>query len=260
VRWIYRRSDLVLVQSLALLDPVRAMAGNTAVAYHPNPGERPLFHAPADADEEQTNVRPPPVWRASPGFNIVFAGNLGTVQALDTVLEAAQILGTEAGIRWVIVGSGTRSQWLQEQVRSRGLTQVELTGRFPPDQMPGIFAQADALLVSLVHAPAMSLTVPSKVQAYLAAGRPVLASLDGEGARVVQESGAGLVSAAEDAKGLASTALRLARMSDHERRAMGEAGRSYYEQHFAPDLLADALLQHFKVAGAAVAQAGKAPT
>lgn len=261
VRWIYRRSDLVLVQSLALLDPVRAMAGNTAVAYHPNPGERPLFHASADADggaSEKTSAQHPPVWRSSPGFNIVFAGNLGTVQALDTVLEAAQMVGAEAGIRWVIVGSGTRSQWLQEQVRSRGLSQVELTGRFPPEQMPGIFAQADALLVSLVRAPAMSLTVPSKVQAYLAAGRPVLASLDGEGARVVHESGAGLVSPAQDAKALASTALRLARMSSQERQAMGEAGRSYYEQHFAPEMLADALLQHFKAAGAAFAPASKA--
>ena len=185
-----------------------------------------------------------PGLQLKPGFNLVFAGNLGTVQALETLLDAAELLGPQ--VRWVLVGSGARSAWLAAQVQQRGLMQVELPGRFEPAQMPAIFAQADALLVSLIKGPAMSLTIPSKIQAYLAAGRPVLASMDGEGARVVQEAGAGLVSPAEDARALANAVSKLQQLSPSQRDAMGEAGRRYYAAHFAPALLAQALVTHFK--------------
>jgi glycosyltransferase involved in cell wall biosynthesis len=146
----------------------------------------------------------------------------------------------------VLVGSGTRSTWLAEQLRARGLAQVELVGRFAPKQMPAIFAQADALLVSLIRGAAMSLTIPSKIQAYLAAGRPLLASMDGEGARVVQEAGAGLTSPAEDAEALAAAARQLQALSAEARLAMGTAGRCHYEEHFAPDLLARGLVAQFR--------------
>jgi glycosyltransferase involved in cell wall biosynthesis len=123
---------------------------------------------------------------------------------------------------------------------------VRLAGRFAPHAMPGILAQASALLVSLARSPILSQTVPSKLQAYLAAGRPLIASLDGEGARVVMQSGAGVACPAEDAAALARAVLQLRAASPQERRRMGEAGRSYYEQHFEPGLLAHRLVQRFE--------------
>jgi glycosyltransferase involved in cell wall biosynthesis len=239
VRWIYRRSDLLLVQSEAFVAPVQRMAGATPVAVHHNPGER----APAAAVDTTLRLRPG-------CFNIVFAGNLGTVQALETVLDAAELLGPASGIRWVIIGSGARGTWLAEQVRARGLDQVELPGRFEPAQMPAIFAQADALLVSLIGGEAMSQTIPSKIQAYLAAGRPVLASMDGEGARVVNESGAGISCPAQDAAALALAARRLQAMTAAERQAMGQAGQRYFDDNFEPARLARALLAQFERARA----------
>lgn len=241
VRWIYRRSDLLLVQSPAFVAPVEAMAGGTPVRVHENPGDRASSQprVPTSLELDRTN------------FNIVFAGNLGTVQSLDCVLDAAERLGVDSGVRWVLVGSGARDAWLAEQVRSRGLTQVQLAGRLPPEQMPAVFEQADALLVSLTGGPALKLTVPSKIQAYLAAGRPILASMDGEGARVVQAAGAGLASAAEDAAGLAAAALALQAMTPAQRQGMGEAGRRYYAEHYEPERLARALVGHFERAVAA---------
>jgi len=242
VRWIYRRCDLLLVQSRAFLGPVRAMAGATPVDYHPNPGDR---ESQAGGISVSTSLQ------LKPGFKIVFAGNLGTVQALETVLDAAEMLGPDSGVRWVLIGSGARSAWVAEQASRRSLSQIDLPGRFEPAQMPAIFAQADALLVSLIRGPAMSLTIPSKIQAYLAAGRPMLASMDGEGARVVQEAGAGLISPAEDARALADAVLKLQRLGSAERQAMGEAGRRYYAAHFEPALLAQALVAQFKRAAGA---------
>ena len=234
VRWIYRHNDLLLVQSRSFVEPVSAMAGSTPVVYQPNPGELPARSVPA-ADE--------PALRLSPGFNVVFAGNLGAVQALETVLDAAEQTRAHPDLWWVLIGSGSRSAWLRDEVTRRQLTQVVLPGRFPPEAMPAIFAQASALLVSLVRSPIMSQTVPSKVQAYLAAGRPVVAALDGEGARVVVEAGAGVACPAEDAAALTAAVLRLKAMGAGELDTLGEAGRSYYRQHFDVEMLTGRLLE-----------------
>jgi len=237
VRWIYRHSDLVLVQSMAFLGAVRDQAQPTPVRYQPNPGERVTL----DPDPPEA-----PVLTLKPGFRILFAGNLGTVQALETVIEAARLTGPASGIRWVLVGSGAKLAWLQEQIRAPGLEHVDVPGRIEANDMPGVLAQADALLVSLIGGPAMDLTVPSKVQTYLAAGKPILASIDGEGARVVKEAGAGLVCRAQDAQALADAAMQLQSMPNEQRLSMGRCGRDYYDKHFASELIARQLIDHFR--------------
>jgi glycosyltransferase involved in cell wall biosynthesis len=238
VRWIYRRNDLLLVQSPAFIAMVQPMAGGTPVRYHPNPGELSFNGDPVAGD---------PGVAFELGFNVVFAGNLGTVQGLDTVLDAAELLLGHGNIHILFVGSGSRSSNLMQEVARRGLRNVRFTGRMPPQAMPSILARASALLVTLVRSPIMSQTIPSKVQAYLAAGRPVIACLDGEGARVIEEAGAGLACAAEDSAGLAQAILQMSAMPAVELQRMGEAGRSYYRQHFDPDALAHRLMQHFQV-------------
>lgn len=236
VRWIYRHCDLLLVQSQAFIAPVTAMAGKTPVRYHPNPGEL------ASNQAESPSL---PTLTLGPGFNVVFAGNMGTVQALHIVLDAAELLLLYPDVRIVMVGSGSRSEWLRQEVVRRKLSNVEFVGRFPSEAMPGILAQASVLLVSLMRSAIMSQTVPSKVQAYLATGKPIIASLDGEGARVLEESGAGVCCSSENAAALADAVLRLRSLPPNELRRMGEAGLIYYKQHFDSAVLAAKLVQHF---------------
>ena len=234
VRWIYRKNDLLLVQSQAFVEPVVQMAGRTPVIYHPNPGEKAFSKPSMDG--------PCPL-KLEPGFNVVFAGNLGTVQALETLLDAAEILLPCAEIRLILIGSGSRSAWLEKQVMYRQLKNVRLPGRFSSDVMPGILSQASVLLVSLVRSSIMSQTVPGKVQVYLASGRPIIAALDGEGARVVMASGAGLACPAEDATALAQAVLQLRATSAEELKRIGESGRRYYDENFDPAFLARQLLE-----------------
>ena len=239
VRWIYRRNDLLLVQSRAFIDPVKSMSGGTPVEYHPNPGEQSLSIGFSGT------ARSP--FTLDPGFNVVFAGNLGAVQALGTILDAAELLREHVSIRLVIVGSGSRSDWLTTEVGRRKLSNVRLTGRCTVEAMPAVFEQASALLVTLVRSPAMEKTIPSKLQAYLAAGKPVLACLDGEGARIVEDSGAGLASPAENAGLLAQAILRLQSLPPAELERMGLAGKRYFLEHFEPDVLARKLVKRFGV-------------
>jgi glycosyltransferase involved in cell wall biosynthesis len=235
VRWIYRNNDELMGQSKAFVGAIEKLAGRTPVTYFPNPGET----ASSDDRREPQLILPD-------GFNVVFAGNLGTVQALDTVLDAATILRADSEIRFVFVGSGSRLPWLTDQVARRGLSNVMLAGRFEPHAMPAILSQADAVLVSLQRGEILSQTIPSKLQAYLGAGRPILASLDGEGAALVAQAGAGFSSPAEDARGLADNVRRLKALDAHERAQMGAAGRTFYDAHFQPGVLARQLLTRFR--------------
>ncbi|MFY9138672.1 glycosyltransferase family 4 protein, partial [Zwartia sp.] len=238
VRWIYRKSDLLLVQSQAFSPSVQKMAGTTPVRYHPNPGEIAF----ASFDNSQTVAL-----HLDDGFNVVFAGNLGTVQALDTVISAAQILLSYPEIKIILVGSGSLSAWLASEIQRRNISNVVMPGRFPVEAMPGILNQASALLVSLSKNPIMSQTVPSKIQVYLATGKPIIACLDGEGARIIEQAGAGLACEAENAPELAQRILTLYQLPKETLKEMGNAGLKFYESHFEPNTLAENLKKHFEL-------------
>jgi glycosyltransferase involved in cell wall biosynthesis len=129
-----------------------------------------------------------------------------------------------------------------EQKTERQLLNLHLPGRFPVESMPAFMQKASVLLVTLANADIFRLTVPSKVQAYLAAGRPIIACLNGEGARLVEQAQAGLTVPAEDAKALASAVLRMYRMAPEERAGMGRRGAEFHEKNFSHDMLVDRLV------------------
>jgi glycosyltransferase involved in cell wall biosynthesis len=167
---------------------------------------------------------------------------------MEVIVAAAKLLRTNADIHFVVVGDGSRWAWLQQQVRERGLVNVHLPGRFPVAAMPGMMFKASALLVTLTNQPIFAMTVPAKIQAYMAVGRPIIACLNGEGARLVTEANAGLAVAAEDAQGLAEAVLRLFEMSKQERDQLGENGRQYFLAHFDHEKLVDELIVHLEAA------------
>jgi glycosyltransferase involved in cell wall biosynthesis len=105
--------------------------------------------------------------------------------------------------------------------------------------MPALFSHADALLVTLRRDPTFSMTIPSKIQSYLASGTAIVGALDGEGARILIESGAGFVTNAEDAPGLARCVEQISEMTAAERSVMGLRGREYFDRHFSRDRLID---------------------
>ena len=234
VRFIYRRADLLLVQSKCFEAPVSSLAPGKRVVYFPN-SVKSIFSDPPD-------VSLPVVRELDDGFAVVFAGNVGVGQAVQVIVEAATLLKDQPEIRFVVFGHGSRWDWMYEQVKARGLNNLHLPGRFPIQTMPGLMQKAAALLVSLADEPIFAATVPNKVQAYMAAGRPILACLNGEGARLVQEAGAGITIAAEDAQGLANAVLRLHRMPAPERLEMGANGQRYFKAHFDHNRLVDDLI------------------
>jgi len=238
VRFIYRHVDLLLVQSEAFIAPVSALASGTPVKYYPNSVDE-SFSAP-------TTVAISDIPGLGHGFSVMFAGNIGTAQAVEVIVEAAILLKSQPDIQFVVLGDGSRREWMLQQVKEQYLTNLHLQGRYPVETMPGLMQKASALLVTLADQEIFAATVPNKIQAYMAVGRPIIACLRGEGARLVTEAGAGIGVRAEDAAALAEAVLRLYRMSESEREEMGRRGRAYFHEHFDHEKLVDQLICHFQ--------------
>lgn len=245
---LHRRMDCVFVQSQAFVEPLlRHGVRQDRLRYLPNWAEA-LYN---------TSHSPTQYARPSDlpdGFLVMFAGNLGRSQALETIIDAAERLRGLPDLHWVILGDGRRSSWLARRVREQGLSDhIHLLGRRPTEAMPEYFMAADVLLVTLRPDRVYEMTIPSKLQSYLAAGKPIVGSLNGEGARVILESKAGYAGPAGDGAALSAAVERMYRLPPADRAAMGDRARTYYKAEFERDLLVSRVEDELVRLGSSVA-------
>jgi colanic acid biosynthesis glycosyl transferase WcaI len=236
VCFIYRHCDRILIQSPAFAPLIEEQGVDPKrITFFPNSVEEIYKPAFSHLNSDNGNLLPS-------GFRIMFAGNIGVAQDFGTILLAAEKLKDHSAIKWVILGDGRRFEWVKGEVKSRGLSDtVHLLGRHPPEVMSRFFAGADVMLVTLKRDPIFALTIPSKIQSYMACHKPIVAALDGEGGRLIMESGAGLASPAEDADALASSILTLFLMPKEDLEAMGKRGKTYCDANFEREMLIDQL-------------------
>ena len=237
VGFIYRRCDRILAQSQAFFANIERWSGEpTRIRYFPAWAEAVFDGGATDVAPEVAPYRDT--------FNVMFAGNVGEAQDFPAILDAAARVRDRANIRWLIVGDGRAAEQVRAEIKARALgDRVVMLGRHPLERMPSFFCAASAMLVSLKSDPIFSMTIPGKVQSYLAVGVPLLGMLDGEGARVIREAGAGLVCDAGDAASLAHHVLTLAGLPAAERAAMGERARDYGRREFDRGVLVTRLEQ-----------------
>ena len=229
--WLYRQADLILVQSEAFPAMIERFGVEPdRIRFFPNTAPATYrMMTPEDAPEEAALV-------PQDGFRLMFAGNIGESQDFDTLIAAAELLRDRTELRWVIAGSGRDMGRAQGEIARRGLEDCFcFLGRHPEERMPFLFAHSDALLVSLKNIPIFGLTVPYKIQCYMACGKPIVASLNGEGARLVREAGAGEVAPAGTPAALADSIRRMLDLSPAARAAMGARAREYFEARFSAD-------------------------
>jgi colanic acid biosynthesis glycosyl transferase WcaI len=165
-------------------------------------------------------------------FNVVYAGNIGIAQALDVVLEAADVLQNEPDLQFVIIGDGLERARLENEAKKRGLYNVRFLGRRKPEELAYYLAWADLLLIHLKCDPRYAITIPSKTYSYLACGRPILAGAEGDVANLVRDCRAGLVVPPEDPVALASALQEAMRMPKSDREQFGHNGWRAFQELF----------------------------
>lgn len=170
-------------------------------------------------------------------FNIVFAGNIGKAQSIETIINAANIC-KENNIQWIVIGDGSEKSMAEKKVKELNIdNKVIFLGRKPVEEMPKYYNIADALLVTLGNDKLFTITVPAKIQSYMASGKPILGAISGEGNNVIKESNCGLACEAEDYKKLAELAQQMYMMTEKERKTLGKNGLRYFKKNFDRELL-----------------------
>ena len=240
-KWIYKNSKSVLIQSEGFREYILNQGvRDEKIIYYPNSTES-LYNIVVPKKEILELV--PKV-----SFSVMFAGNIGESQDFENILEAAKILKDKTiDIHFVILGNGRKKDFVLSKIKEYKLeNNFHLLGAFPVNTMPDFFACADILLVSLKKSRIFSLTIPSKVQSYLACGKPIVGALDGEGAKVIRDSNSGLVASSGDCKQLADKIFELYKMSEKERYLLGKNAREYFDNNFERENLIDKLIKILK--------------
>lgn len=225
---IYRQMDKLLITSRMFSDYLRNEFGikKGKIEYLPQYAEG-IFEQILPREKDGT-------------FHFMFAGNIGAVQSVETVIKAAEILKDEP-VKFHIVGGGTDLEGLKEF--SKGLKNISFYGRRPLEEMPGFYKKTDAMLVTLKADKVLSMTLPGKVQSYMAAGKPIIGAINGETEKVIADAACGYCGKAEDAKELAENIKKF--IDNPNRDLMGKNARAYYEEHFEQKKFMNGLERYF---------------
>ena len=226
-KWIYKRAAAVVVLSDGYRDALigkGVQPEKIARIYNWSDESRLTNHALETATQVGLGT-----------FDIVYAGNMGAAQALSAVLDAAHELQKNSvdQVRFVFVGDGVEKAGLQAQADRLALKNVVFKPRLPPEEIGAELQAASALLVHLAPDPVFSITVPQKLQAYLAAGKPILVGVTGESSEIIRRAGAGVSVRPGDPADIARGVLQLACATPAALTAMGIAGKRFYGENMS---------------------------
>ena len=236
-RFIYWQSKKILVQSRAFIPYILNQKVNKdKITYLPNSTEK--FYKKVNPVNKYKKIMP------KNGPILMFAGNIGEAQGFNTIIKSALFLN-DSGVKvnWVILGDGRQKELIEKKIIDLNLHKnFFFLGSYPSEEMPYFFVHADAMLVTLKKSLIFSLTIPNRIQSYMACSKPIIASLDGEGSRVISDSNCGFASPSEDHISMSESIIKLMKLSKKEREIMGNNGRIYFEKEFEREKQLDKLI------------------
>jgi glycosyltransferase involved in cell wall biosynthesis len=233
--YLYRKTDFLLLPFKSS-QPILEQRGVAAhkMGYLPNSIDP--FYLPVTPDSQYEYL-------FTGETHFLLTGNLGEAQGIDLIIEAAHCLKEKyPRLRWILVGEGRSRKELEQLVKDKGLTQIiSFPGRFPASVMPALIARADASLLTLKKEPIFAITVPNRLQSYMACGKPILASIDGEAAGIISAAKCGLVAPAGDLCEFISIVEKFMETSSEERVIWGDNARAYFLKNFERNKILDQL-------------------
>ena len=238
--YVYRNSSFIMVSSKGMMDLVnRKHDYSGKLIYFPNWCDD-ILALPKD---EET--------RLPGGFKIMMAGNLNEGIGVDTVIGFIDSVSKLEDVKIILVGGGTKEQIIREEIKKRDLKNCVMTGRLPFSKMPGLYAQADAMLLTLRKTDQLHLraTVPARMQSYMAAGKPILAMIDGCAKDIINESGCGFAADAGDVETLVNYIKEVVLRNPDDFKLKGEKSREFFEKYYQKEYCISNLEYYLKGEG-----------
>ncbi|WP_418637671.1 glycosyltransferase family 4 protein [Winogradskyella sp.] len=224
VKWIYKQYDAVLIGSKSFAEKAKNRVDASKIEYFPNWAE--------DVFIEKNSIKPEGNHQFPDGFKLMYAGNIGEAQDFGNICNAMNLLRNE-DVNWLIVGGGRWFNQLKEKVSNSGLDdKVTYYGNNPLATMPYFFSQADVMFFSLQDKEIFSKTVPAKLQAYMASGKPVIGMISGEGNDIIKEASCGISVLSGDYESFADAILQLKSQKENLQK-LGENGSDFYSKYFS---------------------------
>lgn len=232
VKFIYKHSDKILISSKGYKNSiVKKGISASKIIFLPNWAEN-VFRIIKSSNISFSFI-------PSNSFKIMFAGNIGIAQDFKAILESARML-KDKNVHWLILGNGSQKNWVKNKLKDYNLNHCfHLLGSYPTEKMPMYYSYADAMLFALKDKYIFSLTLPSKVQSYLACGKPILAMINGEASDLINNNNSGLVCSAGDSYGLSKNILKMAKMTRNELDLIGNNSLKCYKKNFDRKMLID---------------------
>lgn len=220
INYIYSKVDLMLIQSIAYKKHLKGKISNSKVFYVPNAFKK--------YKEQITNKR-------NKNFNILYCGNIGMVQEFDSIIYAAkEIQKKNIDINFTFFGEGVNKNLLKKKIIKNELKNFYIKDYVSLSRLVKELSYADALYVSLKNFKELNLTVPSKIQFYMSAGKPILAELSGESAKIIKESKSGVISFPGNKKLLLKNILKLYKLKKkHKLNKLGKNGYDFYKKNYS---------------------------
>ena len=230
---IYNQIDKILVTSKSFIKYLKESfdIDEDKIEYLPQYAES-VFDVKSCKKENDGNI------------DLLFAGNIGKAQNLKMIVEAAKILKNINNLYFHIVGDGQELDNIKKEVEELNLNNIIFYGRKPLIEMPNFYKKADAMLVTLCGDSLISLTLPGKVQTYMAAGKPIIASANGETQEVIKKANCGFYSNSDDISSFVNNIIKFINLND--KKELGDNAFTYYKKNFKKELFLNTLLKKLK--------------
>ena len=203
--------------------------------------DKGLIYWPSYAESVYDDIK----YENNKTFDLVFAGNIGPAQSVETIIEAANILKDNKDIKFHIVGDGLSYNKCVELAEKYKLNNVIFYGFHDVKEMPEYYKKADAFLITMVNNEVVNTTLPAKVQSYMAAGKPIIGAISGEVKEVIKDAKCGLCCDSLDYKKLANLILEASK-SKKELKTWGSNAKKYYKENFDKDVCMNKLEELLK--------------
>ena len=231
-RLMYRNSKKILISSKGFKESI-VSKGNF---------EDKIIYFPNWAEDVFSSAKPFDIPSLPEGFKVMFAGNIGEAQDFESVMKTALLLKDRKDIKFIIVGDGRKKEWVDDFIKENSLENTVFTmGRFPIEAMPTFYSQADVMFLALKDEYIFSLTMPAKVQTYMASCKPIIAMINGETRRAIEEIGCGFSCASGDYKGFAECIVKCAELSKEQLRKIAQNGYDFFLGNYRFDICIDNL-------------------